>query len=289
MKRILLTGATGFIGKVLLRELLENKEDVTCLVRNKNKITTTKTVEADLTNDKINISLKDFDVIIHLAAETKVIEAQQNPQKVFDTNIKGTFNLLKDLDNFSGKLIYVSTIAVYGNKEKIPTDENAPAVPIELYGGSKLAAESIIMSSCKSKNIKYCIARVSNIYSEDKNCLIGQFAKKIKEGSKIELKNFAITRDFIFLKDVISAVLFLIKNGEGVYNIGSGKETTLLELSKKICKTLGKNVEIIENKNHGRPTNIEIWKSSINIKKIKNLGWTPKYTLTEGLKEALLD
>ena len=198
-------------------------------------------------------------------------------------NVKGTENILNAIkcdQNFK-KFIYASTANVYGDQE-VPMSEASPTEPIDFYAQTKLEAENKILKY-KTK-MPIAIARMSNVYGPNQKdfAVVPRLIKEIKNSSEgKEITVGKATRDFIYIDDVIEAMLIVAEKGEEVYNLGVGRETSIKSVAQIITNYLNKSLTIKEKQFS------EMERSYLNIKKIRSLGWKPKYNLNEMLEKIL--
>ncbi len=292
MKTVLVTGASGQIGSYVL-ELLSRKYEVIGVdlkpypfneeFKDLVKIGDLRSYEF------VKNIVKDVDAIIHLAAQVSVEKSWINPVYDAENNIISTVNLLKAGAEYGiKKFIYISSAAVYGNPKYVPIDEEHPTNPISPYGVSKLAGEYY----CKvfSDKIPTVIVRPFNVFSarmDPKNPYSGVIAKFIERARRglppIIYGDGKQTRDFIHAKDVARAIEIVLKKGENgeVYNIGSGKETSILELAEMIIDIAALDVKPVFDK----PREGDIRRSCADISKLKKLGFKPKTGLRSDLEE----
>lgn len=284
-KRIGVTGASGFIGKLLINTLYEQGYHITALTRsNTNFPENVKVINGDLLDDKkVKLFLHDIGIIVHLAAR------QLPPEDLFfRENVSGTFNLVKNMAEFPVKqLLYLSTMAVYGDQgEKIITEKDT-CKPTSSYGITKYLAETICRYWETTTNNKLTILRPFNVYGKgSKIGVVYNMLKNVKEGKPIIIYGDGMQkRDFLYVDDVIAAIVIALKEEkEGVFNLGYGKDTTVLDLAEQIKKIYAQKVKISFKQNEaGKANRIEY---SIN-KAQSVLGWTAKVTLEEGLNKIL--
>jgi len=288
---ILVTGASGQIGSYVLEEF-SRRYDVVGLDLKKypfNKEFEDLIIKGDVRDcDLVNKILKDCDTVIHLAAQVSVEKSWKDPIFDADNNIIGTLNLLKSsaeqgVENF----VYVSSAAVYGNPVYLPVDEEHPKNPISPYGVSKLAGEYY----CRlfSEKMKVVILRPFNVFSErmdPKNPYSGVIAKFIARAKKKEpliiYGDGKQTRDFVHVKDVVKAIEIVLKRGESgeAYNVGTGKETPILELAEIVNEISGNEGIIFDKPREG-----DIRRSVADIGKIRKLGFEPETDLRVDLEE----
>tara|TARA_B110000495_G_C22715173_1_gene420363 strand:- start:39 stop:716 length:678 start_codon:yes stop_codon:yes gene_type:complete len=222
--------------------------------------------------------MKNHDLVIHLAAKTDVINSVNNPDDTFETNVKGTQNIL-DSCNFNNisKIIAISSAAIYKNSVN-SVDEASTAKPLSPYGQSKLDMENIIIKS----KINYVILRLFNVYGNgQKHGVIVNFKKNISENKPLIIFGDGTSiRDFIHIDDVIDGVILSIESESGIYNIASGTGTRISNLAKLLVQISGKNSEII----YKSARTGEIIYSVADITKSQTeLSFSPKISLINGL------
>ena len=300
--KILITGGMGFIGLHLVDYLLKKGNKIIVLdnfsnsnknlikkIQNKNL----RIIEGDVRKiDDIVNSMKNQEIVIHLAAKISVNESIENPNETFDVNVNGTKNVLKACKkNNIKKLIVASSAAVYGeNTSQSKLKEISKTNPISPYGESKLLMENEINKfQIKNSNLKCIILRFFNIFGKGQSSeyagVITKFIEKISTNESIEIFGDGLQeRDFISVDDVIESILNAIKNGTGgTYNIGSGKTTTINDLAKVIISISKKNIKI----SHLSPKKGDIKFSGADITLAKNeIKYSPKFNL-EKIKELL--
>jgi UDP-glucose 4-epimerase len=299
---ILVTGGAGFIGKHLVRSLLEKgnavtifdnfsnstKESVSSLVEMGVKI-----IEGDITKlPNLLNAIKNHEIVIHLAAKISVSDSINNPTETFRVNVDGTRNVLTACKkNHVKKLIVSSSAAVYGESNpNVKLTEESKTNPISPYGESKVRMENQIRGFESKNKINCIILRFFNIYgigqSSEYAGVITKFIKKIIENKPLEIfGNGQQTRDFVGIDDVIDSIHNAISyEKSGTFNIASGKTITIEELAKQMILLSGKNLEIkklIEKKG-----DIKHSKSEIFLAK-KRLGYNPKIDLRLGIEKFL--
>ena len=296
--KILVTGGAGFIGRNLVDFLLSNNEitiydnfsnsskpDIQFLIAKGAKL-----VNEDILDYKnLQKSCIGFDLIIHLAAKSNVMDSQINPEITNEINVTGTKNILKCCnENKIKKIIFASSAAVYSDS-KLPVNENTKTNPLSPYGKSKLTAEQEIKKISKEFGVDAISLRMFNVYGKGQNeqfaGVISKFIKNISKNIPIEIYgNGEQTRDFVSIFDVVIAFDCAIKNIEGkkgdVYNIGTGSSNSINELAKMILKIVGKKIEI----KYKEQNKDEIKNSVADITLAKNeLGFVAKQKLQDEL------
>lgn len=297
--KILVTGGAGFIGGYLVDFLLNNHHKVTIYdnLSNSSKSTLNSLtkkgaqfIKGDILDyNRLVKSSKGFDLAIHLAAKIDVAESVLHPEKVENTNVNGTVNVLKCcIENNIKKIIFSSSAAVYGNSD-VTVNENTKASPLSPYGESKLLAEDQIKKIAKN-NLAYIILRLFNIYGKRQNNqyagVITKFAENIsKDNPLVIYGDGEQTRDFVSISDVIDAFDCAIKtNSSGTYNIASGKSISIKELVKMFLDIFRKKIET--KYQSVKKEDIRYSNADITLAK-QELGFDPKVSLKEGLLDLI--
>lgn len=311
MKKILVTGADGFIGSHLVEALLKNKNNFVIALayyNSFNSIGWLKNLKKKYKKNKLKIILgnicdsnfcinltKNVDTIYHLAALVSIPYSYNSVKSYIDTNIIGTYNICMAAKlNKNKKLIFTSTSEVYGTAVYTPIDENHPLQPQSPYSASKISAEAIALSFQKSFNIALIIVRPFNTFGprQSLRAIIPTIISQVLSDSKnIEVGNLKPTRDLNYVEDTCSALIKIanskISNGE-VINIGSGKEISILNLIKIIMSILKIKKKIQSRSLRIRPKNSEVFRLLCDNKKLKRLTkFKSKYNLKQGLKETI--
>ena len=300
--RVLVIGGAGFIGKYLVKSLIENGNVITIFdnFSNSSKKSIShlidigaKVIEGDITKpDEISDAVKDQEIIIHLAAKISVQESIRNPSETFQVNVDGTKNVLVACEkNGVKKIIIASSAAVYGKSlPDIKLTEESKTNPISPYGESKVKMEQMIKNFIPEHDINCIILRFFNIYgvgqSDEYAGVITKFIKRITQNKPLEIFGDGLqTRDFVSVYDVINSIQNAISNDKnGTYNIATGKSITIRSLAKQMILLSGKKLEI----KFAPSKKGEIKHSQADISLAKNnLGYYPKFELREGIKQLL--
>ncbi len=293
---ILVTGGAGFIGSNLIDSFISQNYDVSVLDNLSSG--SINNINTKAVFHKISIEEKDkifklfsedkFEIVFHLAAVPAISSSREKALKEFQTTITGIINLLKAASKIKlKKFIYFSSAAVYSQNAKLPIIENSQTDPISYYGLSKFVGECLVLQLCKINKIPYIIFRPANVYgprqrTDGEGGAITSFIGQLSSNQNIKINgNGKKTRDFIFVDDVINACMLAIKsNLSGVFNLGTSKETSIIDLAKHLQEITNKAVPIkFLNDKEG-----EIQNSSLDSQKIKGFGWVPKTDLENGLK-----
>ena len=300
-KRILVTGGAGFIGSHLCKKLSDFTNGLTVYdnlssgkVENVKHLPKVHFIKADILNLKKLNSLEKTDLIYHLAAQVVVPYSMENPIEDFETNARGTLNVLEKARKDDARLVFASSAAVYGNTTKLPTPENYGFNPASCYGLSKVVGEQYCTMYSKQYGLDITILRFANVYGQRGHGVIPDFLGKLRRNpEKLEIIGTGLqSRDFVHIADVVNALILSAVNEEAIgktYNIGFGKTTKIIDLAKMILNVLG-----LSDKTVITTTNVP-WQGDINtiwfdITKIKkDLNWHPKISLEDNLKEMILE
>ncbi len=277
--RILVTGGTGYIGLRLVDSLKE-KHDVLTL-----GIERGVDIKADVTDFKaVRKSVKDFDVVCHLAAMIGTRESIERPMDFFSVNSIGTLNVLEAArQNDVKKVVLSSSVIVYGEPEHLPITEEHTTRPNSPYGYSKLVAEEFCRSYSDSYGINTVIARIGYLYGPGQsNLFFPTLMSQIKK-EKIILRNLDFKLDYIFIDDVVSALAKCAAYGRSdTFNIGSGKSYSGREIIDALSRLLGRKLSVeVTNPKKEKEIVMDISRAR------KTLGWEPKIGMDDGLKRML--
>lgn len=300
--RVLVTGSEGFIGSNMVEKLLQKNFRVFALVQynsfsnigwlrgisHKNL----NIIFGDIRDETFleNIT-KNIDVIINLAALISIPYSYRSISSYIDTNIIGASNICKvGLKNKIKKIIQVSSSEVYGTAKYTPIDEKHPLQPQSPYSASKIGADAIALSYYYSFGLNVTIARPFNTFGprQSLRAIIPTiFYQILNEKKKIKLGLLTTKRDFNHVSNTTDGIISLIKNkstaGE-VFNIGYGKNVSMLELTELIKKISRKEFEIVTDKQKLRPDKSEVQELLCDFKKIKKLNnFKPQISLEKGL------
>ena len=300
-KKILVTGGAGFIGFHLCKKLSNLTSKLTIYdnlssgkVENVKHLPNVHFVKADVLNLKKLLSQEEADIIYHLAAQVVVPYSMENPIDDFETNARGTLNVLEKARKDDARVIFASSAAVYGNTDKLPTPENYGFSPASCYGLSKVVGEQYCSMYSKQYGLDITILRFANVYGQRCHGVIKDFLDKIRRNpEKLEIIGTGLqSRDFIHVSDVVNALILSATSEVAIgqtFNIGFGKTTKIIDLARMILNILG-----LSEKTVITTTNVP-WQGDINtiwfdIGKIKKvLKWLPKINLEDSLKEMILE
>ncbi len=296
--KILVTGGAGFIGSHLVDKLIKEGNRVAVIDnlstgKKENLNPKAKFYKIDIRDLKIAQIFKKEkpELVFHYAAQIDVRKSVKNPVGDADINILGTLNILENCKkNKVKKFIFVSSIGVYGEPQKLPVKETHPLNPISPYSITKLAIEKYL-NYYQAQGLNFISLRYPNIYgprqqNSGEGGVIAIFINKILKGERpIIFGEGKQTRDFLYVADaVLAATKAIIAPPGSTYNIGTNQEITINSLFKLLSSPFKKEAKpIFQPSRQG-----EIVKSRVDFTKIKKeLNWMPKYNLDQGLKETI--
>lgn len=283
--KVLVTGASGFVGRHLTAKLLEEGHEVVGVQRSypekmQEGLQVIPSDVTDMSRLQYAIDTTEPDKVVHLAAQAIVSRGLEGISGTFYTNIIGTANVLEICEKKEIPVFYFSTDKVMGNRLK--AEENDALRPVEPYGISKASADMLTQQYDNTT-----VGRACNLYGFDLNsriipntirsCLAGE-SPIIFEPTKHS------TRQYIYVEDAVDGILFLIKKElEGVFHIGTEDWLTQEETVKTICGYFDVDPVYIKE----RKTLVEAEHQSLSWEKMKNLGWHPKFTFKEGIEKTI--
>ena len=307
-KKILVTGAGGFIGSHLTERLVELGANVNAFLRynsrndwgllellTKEKLDKIEVVMGDLKDaDAVRHAAKDIDIIFHLGSLIAIPYSYIHPRETIETNIIGTLNVLMAAKEHEvEKIIHTSTSEVYGTAKYVPIDEKHPLQGQSPYSASKIGADKIAESFYRSYHLPLAIIRPFNTYGprQSSRAVIPTIITQALTKGKIFLGSLHPTRDYTYVKDTVEAFIKVAESPKSigeVINIGANFEISIGTLAEKIISLIGKNVEIVSDSSRIRPPKSEVerlWCD--NRKAMELLGWSPTTPLEEGLNKTV--
>lgn len=288
--KILIIGSKGFIGSAALNFYFHNNYVVFgCDIVN--DYTSENYFQIDATNSDFHQIFKsyDFDVCINCSGAASVPQSLQNPLRDFTLNTYNVAKLLEAIKEYQPncKFVNLSSAAVYGNPIELPIKESSICNPISPYGIHKKFAEELCTEYQEYFNLKTCNVRIFSAFGNGlKKQLIWDLYQKFKTHTSIELFGTGEeTRDFIHIDDIISALTYIINNGDFKgenYNIANGQEIKIKDIAKLFAKLTGSQKTIIFNQQQKEGDPI-FWRADIT--KIKSFGYEQKISIEEGLRK----
>lgn len=308
-KKVLVTGADGFIGSHLTEELVKEGYNIRAFVyyNSFNSWGWLDTLPKEILNqieifsgdirdpNGVKEAMKGIDEVHHLAALIAIPFSYHSPDSYVDTNIKGTLNVLqaaRDLD--TKRILVTSTSEVYGTAQYVPIDENHPYQGQSPYSATKIGADRIAESFYRSFDSPLTIVRPFNTYGprQSARAVIPTIITQLLAGNEeIKLGDLTPTRDFNFVKDTVQGFIEIAKAdntiGEEI-NIATQKEISIGQIAEELIRQINPNAKIITEEQRLRPEKSEVNRLLGSNEKIKKLtNWEPKYTLETGLAETI--
>ena len=296
MKNVLITGGAGFIGRHLVDHLTGRGDVAVTVIDNESlgdrrhlDLEAVRFIAGDLRDrDALRDALKGQDAVVHLAADTRVMDSIENPAHNFDNNVVGTFNLLELCRELGvGRVVAASTGGAILGEVPPPVHEDMAPQPTSPYGASKLMMEGYLSAYSSSFGVSGCALRFSNIYgprSFHKGSVVAHFYKQLIGGRPLVVYgDGSQTRDFLFVGDLVEAIRAAIESdAEGAYQLGSGRPTSVNELLELMREVTGRDFEVAyEDFRAGelRATWCQVDKAR------EGFGFDPATPLREGLRQ----
>ncbi|MGA2912001.1 MAG: GDP-mannose 4,6-dehydratase [Methanoregula sp.] len=304
-KKVVVTGAGGFIGSHLVDELLGKKADVTAFVhynsrndwgmlegRYSNKTPRLQIIPGDVTDcNAIKKVIAGNDVVFHLAALIGIPYSYIAPESYLNTNIKGTLNVMQAcLDAGTDRVIHTSTSEVYGTAQYTPIDEKHPLQGQSPYSASKISADKIAESYFCSFDLPVSTLRPFNTFGprQSTRAVIPTIITQAITSNTINLGSLTPVRDLTFVKDTVDAFIKIAESEKAVgqtINVGSGRGVTIGELADIIIKKINPGAQITYRESRVRPEKSEVMTLLCNNMMAKDLiKWQPQFSLEEGLE-----
>ena len=309
MKKILVTGADGFIGSHLTEALVRQGYDVRAFVlyNSFNSWGWLDRCEADVRGKfevfagdirdphGVKEAMKGCDAVLHLAALIAIPYSYHSPDTYVDTNVKGTLNVMQAARELGvSRVIHTSTSEVYGTAQFVPITELHPLQGQSPYSASKIGADQMAYSFYASFELPVVIARPFNTYGprQSARAVIPTIISQIASGKKqIKLGALTPTRDFNFVSDTVAGFISALESDAGlgeVVNFGSNFEVSIGETAEIIAEAMNSPVEIITDEARIRPADSEVERLWACNNKAKELfGWSPSFGGREGFKRGI--
>jgi len=293
MKTILITGSSGLIGKVLCKKL---KDSLYKIKRFDVNLPTEHPEYGDiLCHQTIQERLEKCDGVVHLAAVSRVIWGEQQPDLCWQTNVTGTRHVLESAYTSSNQpwVLYASSREVYGQQKRFPVTESAPLQPLNTYARSKVAAEELV-AQYQSRGLKAAILRFSSVYGridDHYNRVVPAFCHAAAWGKPLRIEGIENTFDFAHLPDVVDGILETIKHLEQGHplppvHLTSGQPVALGALAKLACQFSEKQSQFITVPS--RSFDVSTFYGDTRLAN-KLLGWAPKIDIKTGVSQLVND
>lgn len=308
MKKILVTGADGFIGSHLTEELVKHGNEVKAFVfynsfntwgwldtLPKEIMEHVEIFQGDIRDPNgVAEAVSGCDAVFHLAALIAIPFSYHSPDAYVDTNIKGTLNVLQAARKQMTRVLVTSTSEVYGTAQYVPIDEKHPYQGQSPYSATKIGADRLAESFFRSFNLPVTIVRPFNTYGprQSARAVIPTIITQLLAGKKeIKLGSLTPTRDFNYVKDTVNGFIEIYKSDKTIgqeINIATQKEISIGQLAEELIAQMNPDAKIICDEQRLRPEKSEVNRllgSNIKIKELTQ--WQPQYTFQEGLSETI--
>lgn len=308
-KKVLLTGADGFIGSHLAESLVDGGCEVTAFVYynsfnswgwldslEKDKLSKIKIFAGDIRDPNgVRTAMKGIEVVFHLAALIAIPFSYHSPDSYIDTNVKGTLNIVQAAKDLGvERIIVTSTSEVYGTAQYVPIDELHPRQPQSPYSASKIGADCIAESFYRSFNLPLTIVRPFNTFGprQSARAIIPTVITQLLAGiEEIKLGDLTPTRDLVFVKDTVAGFLAIAESNALIghdCNIATQTEITIGKLAKMLIDKINPLATISQEAERMRPEKSEVFRLFGSNKKLKeHTGWEAKYSLEDGIDETI--
>lgn len=311
MKKVLVTGADGFIGSHLTEALVRAGYDVRAFVlynsfnswgwldRCGSDMRNTFEVFAGDVRDPngVRTAMKGCDAVLHLAALIAIPYSYHSPDTYVDTNIKGTLNVVQAARDLGiGRVVQTSTSEVYGTARFVPITEEHPLQGQSPYSASKIGADQLAMSFHASFGTPVVLLRPFNTYGprQSARAVIPTIITQIANGQRrIKLGAVTPTRDFNYVADTVAGFIAALNSERAVgqtINVGSNFEISIGDTAHAIAEVMGTSIEIVTDEQRLRPENSEVerlWASNAKAREL--LGWQPRYGGRDGFLRGLAE
>jgi len=305
-KKILVTGAGGFIGSHLAERLVKENAKVRAMVHynalgtwgwlDRSEFSEHMDIYAgDITDaGSVRKALEGIEIVFHLAALIAIPYSYIAPMSYVRTNIEGTINVLNAARETGVKrIIHTSTSEVYGTAQKVPISENHPLQGQSPYSASKIAADKMVEAYHLSFGLPTVTVRPFNTFGprQSARAVIPTIITQLLSDSALSLGNLHPTRDLNYVDDTVDGFLTAAVTPKAIgetFNLGSGEEISIGDLAKLIASLVGKKVKIKRNQNRMRPQGSEVGRLlADNSKAKRELGWQPRVGLQQGLSQTI--
>ena len=309
MKKVLVTGADGFIGSHLVETLVRGGYDVRAMVLYNSldswgwldetpaEIRSAIEVVAGDVRDAgfVRAAMKDREAVMHLAALIAIPYSYVAPQSYVDVNVSGTLNIVAAARDYGvGRVVHTSTSEVYGTAQFVPITEEHPLVGQSPYAASKIGADQIALSFWRAFGVPVAVARPFNTYGprQSARAVIPTVISQIASGRReIELGALTPTRDFNFVQDTVDGMIAILESDAAVgqvINLGSGHEISIGDLVRLVADVMGCSVTAISRDERLRPGKSEVERLLADASKARRLvGWSARHAGADGLRRGL--
>lgn len=308
-KKILVTGADGFIGSHMVETLIDQGYDVKAFVYYnsfnswgwldsfpKEKLAKIEIFSGDVRDPNgVRTAMKGCDVVFHLAALIAIPYSYHSPDSYVDTNVKGTLNIIQAAKDLGvERVLITSTSEIYGTAQYVPIDEIHPKQPQSPYSASKIGADCMADSFYRSFNTPITIVRPFNTYGprQSARAILPTIITQLLNGhQEIKLGDLTPTRDLLFVKDTVNGFIAIAEADSLIgheCNIATNSEISMQEMANTLIELINPKAKIIQDESRFRPEKSEVFRLyGDNAKIIKHTNWKVNHTLAEGLRKTI--
>ncbi len=242
----------------------------------------------DISSEDAPSALRDFDVLCHLAARIPVEGRPLSPRAIAETNVVGTIQALEASRRNDARMIFLSSVSVYGDTVDVPVRETHPLHPLSMYGMSKMVGEQYVALYRELYGVDATVVRPFNVYSDGTagallpTEVIGWLLQRARASEPLVVSGDGEqTRDFVHVSDLVGFLALLV-GGEGkggTYNVGTGSPTRILDLAEWIRQAVNPALPIV----HGPPRTNDVRHSWADIERARSLGFRPRVRIQDWL------
>jgi dTDP-glucose 4,6-dehydratase len=307
-KTVLVTGAGGFIGSHLTERLVREGAQVRAFVRYNSRhdsgllallpvdlLASVEVIAGDLRdNEAVRKAMVGIDAVYHLGALIAIPYSYRHPREVVETNVLGTLNVLMAARELGvGRVVHTSTSEVYGTAQVVPIDEAHPLQGQSPYAASKIGADKLAESFCRSFGLPVITVRPFNTYGprQSARAVIPTIITQVLTLDQVHLGALTPVRDFTFVDDTVEGFLRAAMADAAVgteVNLGTGVGISMGNLAERIMQLVGRNLPVVTDEERLRPADSEVmWLQASHARARDLLGWEPQVSLDEGLRRTI--
>jgi len=298
LSRIVVTGGAGFIGGHLADALVSRGDDVVVVddlsTGSREHVPEGAGIVVQDVAEGLGETFAGADAVLHVAGQASIFKSFDNPEGDLRTNVLGTINVIEAcVAHGVERLVFAGSMTAYGEPERVPTPEDEPCVPVSYYGVTKYAAERYVHASAP-RGLAVTTLRMFNVYGERQSLtnpyqgVLAIFLGNVLRGEPITIHSDGLqTRDFVYVGDVVDAWLRVLDDEAThgrVFNVGSGRETSVAELARAVVSAAGQDPDAWEIR-RGEAQAGDIRRSAADVGALRAAtGWEPATPLDEGLR-----
>ncbi len=304
-RRVLVTGAAGFVGSHLVERLVRDGARTRAFVRYNSRDEWGHLDDSDVRGDidvirgdirdasLVDASVRGCDVVFHLAALIGIPYSYDAPDSYVRTNVGGTLNVLDSARRVDCRVVVTSTSEVYGTAQRVPMDETHPLNPQSPYAATKVGADLLALSYHRSFGTRVAVLRPFNTYGprQSARAVIPTIATQLVQGSQVRIGSLRPERDFTYVTDTVDAFVRLGRDDAGVgqvLNVGTGVAVSIGDLVERIARVCGRTAEIVKDEERVRPEASEVERLVADAARARSvLGWAPSVALDDGLRRTI--